>query len=178
MSQPLQTSSPRIRIGRVRKPHGVRGALLLDCPGEALHHPPEHLYFLNTSSEAEPAKLPLRSARKTAKGWLVELEGVGRLEDAESFRNCSVEIEAAALPPQPEGEYYVSEIVGAAVWDEPSKTCLGEIEGVETVPGSWDRWWVRNGEAEWALIPSERYLERVDRDKKQIWVRNVEELQL
>jgi len=62
---------------------------------------------------------------------IVRLAGVADRDAAESLRLHSVYMDAAELPALPEGEYYVRELIGAAVETEDG-TQLGTLSDIRT----------------------------------------------
>ncbi len=104
-----------LAVGQLRRPHGVRGEMLMtvltDFP-ERLK-PKKRLFV---GDQHEP--LLIRSLRHHAEGMLISFQGLDTPEDVGRFRNQYVFVDAADLPPLPEGEYYHHQLIGLQVFSE------------------------------------------------------------
>lgn len=115
-----------LTVGFIRRPHGVRGELIMDLHTDF----PERLragakVFLG--EEHMPAKLA--SARPHGTSLLVSFRGADSPEDAGRWRNIWVYVTAADRPPLPEGKVYQYQIIGLrVVTDEGSE--LGKLTGI------------------------------------------------
>jgi 16S rRNA processing protein RimM len=160
-----------LAIGRVLRPHGVRGELLL----EALTDFPRHLDGVGTiylGDAAEPH--PLAGARMHRGRLLIQLEDCVDREAAEAFRGQLVQIWFGDAAPPPPGSYYYHQIVGLAVVTEEGET-LGEVtEILET--GSNDVY-VVNGPSGEILLPAlKSVILKVDLEAKRMTVHLIEGL--
>jgi len=160
-----------LAIGRVLRPHGVRGELLL----EALTDFPRHLDDVGTiylGDAAEPH--PLAGARMHRGRLLIQLEDCVDREAAEAFRGQLVQIWFGDTAPPPPGSYYYHQIVGLAVVTEEGET-LGEVtEILET--GSNDVY-VVNGPSGEILLPAlKSVILKVDLEAKRMTVHLIEGL--
>jgi 16S rRNA processing protein RimM len=102
-------------VGLLRRPHGVRGDLLM----EVLTDFPERLQVgarLFVGSRYTPAVIDAR--RPHAAGMIVHLQGVDTPEAAGAYRNQPVYVHSADRPRLPEGQYYHHQLIGLAVIDE------------------------------------------------------------
>lgn len=144
-----------IAIGRLTKPHGLRGELvflpyvydlellpdLLQQPVFLQHgHSPLHTHTI----------IEWRVMHKRV---LIRLHGCQDLTTAEAFREYEVLIPRNWLPPLPAGEYYWFEIEGLAVYGYDGHYLGTVVEIIYT--GSNDVYVVRNGTHE-TLIPALR----------------------
>ena len=143
-----------IAIGRLIKPHGLRGevvflpyvvemALLPDLIGRtvALTHP-----------SGPPLSLTVSGWRQFHKRVLMRFDGCRDISQAETLREYEVSIEQRVFEPLPEGEYYWFEIEGLAVYAQDGEH-LGVItEIIHT--GSNDVYVVRDADASELLAPA------------------------
>ena len=67
----------------------------------------------------------ITAARETPKGFLVDVEGIGSIEDVNLLKGEELLIGRAELDPPEEGEYYVADLVGLTAFDDD-----GEVLGV------------------------------------------------
>jgi 16S rRNA processing protein RimM len=118
-----------LAAGKVRRPHGVRGEMVLELYTDF----PERLRPKTKVFFGEKhAPMILRSARHHNEGLILGIEGIDTPEEAGKYRNQIVYVSAKTLPALDEGEYYFHELVGMNVTDENGKV-LGELtEIVET----------------------------------------------
>jgi 16S rRNA processing protein RimM len=106
-SHPKQESPDLITVGRVIKPFGLKGqvviAPLTDFPERFA--PGGAILIEGRSFEI--------SASQLHKGrWLLKLKGVDTPEQAEDLRGCALHVPESDLHPLPEGEYYRFQMIG------------------------------------------------------------------
>ena len=120
----LQKGEPvYLAVGLLRKPHGLRGDLLLEVYTDF----PERLKpgtTIYAGEKYQPLKITRR--RPHNDGMILGFEGINTPEDAGRYRATVVFVPTADRPTLPEGQYYHHEIIGLTVLDETGKT-LGEL---------------------------------------------------
>jgi 16S rRNA processing protein RimM len=141
-----------IVIGRVSRPHGLTGELVIEYfnRDDLAVFSRYHTIFIQ-GNEGTPRPYRLTQTRPHKESILARLEGIQTKEEAEQLRGRSVLVDAAALPPLPEDEYYGYEILGMRVVTEQG-TVVGEITDIFPT-GSNDVYVVQEGEKEF-LIPA------------------------
>lgn len=114
-------------IGFVGPPHGVRGTVRVKPAGDGRH----------LREGVEPfvggERRRIVEARPTNKGLLVDLEGIGSREAAGALRSEELQLERFELDEPEEGEFYVGDLVGLIVFDEPGNS-LGVVSEVFETP--------------------------------------------
>jgi len=107
-----------LAIGKVRRPHGVRGDVLVEIYTDF----PEHLRVHKIVCAGEN-HLPLTISRRRLHndGLLLAFEGFSTPEEVGRFRNQILYIAQADAPELPVGEYYRYELLGLEVEDETGK---------------------------------------------------------
>ena len=141
-----------LAVGRVVRPHGVRGEMVL----EVLTEFPEHLAEAETVYLGEPpVPHPLRQVRALRHGQIViRLADCPDRNAAEAYRGQLVHIRAEQAAPLPPGRYYHHQILGLAVTTETGET-LGQVtEILET--GANDVYVVTGPEGQEVLLPALR----------------------
>lgn len=128
---PAVSGSPRgepvyLTVGFIRRPHGVRGELIMDIHTDF----PERLragskVFLG--EEHKPAKLA--SARPHGTSLLVAFQGLDSPETAGALRNTWVYVAAADRPPLPEGKIYRHQAIGLRVITDDGRE-LGQLADI------------------------------------------------
>lgn len=124
-----------IVVGRVRKPHGLKGELaifpLTDTP-EEVYSAGREFALLNLGGR-QVGKVSVASARKFHREWLVRFDGHSDRNAVEEFRQHFLAVPREELAPLGDGEVYERELVGFAVRDE-SDVPLGIVSEVYELP--------------------------------------------
>ena len=119
----------RIRVGRVTRPHGVRGEVAVEPLSDVAAR-----FAAGSELEAvtEAGLRPLRVARSRAGGraYVVAFEGVDDRDAAEALRGAALEVARSRVPPAAAGEYYYYELVGCLCVDAREGE-LGRVVDVE-----------------------------------------------
>lgn len=107
-----------ILVGRVRRPHGNRGQLLV----QSLSERDERFVTgarLHLSMKGALDRSPVRivSVRKAEKGLIVLLEGLDTREKAEKYTGAEFFIPFSKLAPARAGAYYPFQLEGCEVYD-------------------------------------------------------------
>jgi 16S rRNA processing protein RimM len=149
-----------VAIGRVVKPQGRKGEVLI----APLSDRPDRFPSLRRAYHAAPGGAA-REIRVTScwphKGrFVLKLEGVDSIDDAERYRGLELRIPESDLPALPEGSYYHYQLLGLRVQDEGGVT-LGTVREIMTA-GAAPVLVVR-GAGDELLIPlAEAFVKRVD----------------
>ena len=112
-----------LTVGFLRRPHGVRGEIVMDLHTDF----PERLKRgrkLLVSEAYTP--LTIQSVRNHQQSVLIKLHGIDTPEQAGEYRNQWVYVKASEVPPLPEGKIYQHELFGFQVVDEKDNS-LGEV---------------------------------------------------
>jgi 16S rRNA processing protein RimM len=146
--QPQERSPdrPRLEIGRITRPHGVRGEVIVELvsnrPGRLV---PRARLVAAGGTGASPVNLEVAharplggdSARARAERlgvpvrWLVAFKGIDDRGTAESWRGATLCVDAS----DDEGELWVHRLVGCRVVDTAG-TLLGVVAAVEANPAA------------------------------------------
>lgn len=125
------TEDARVVIGQITGPHGVRGELklrpLTDYPERFLTMESLSLYR-DKQSVGTYKLLGVRTAPSRG-SYLVTLDGVVSMDQAEVLRGCTVEILPHERVPLEEGEYWSSDLIGCDAFDENGSR-LGTVKDV------------------------------------------------
>lgn len=128
-----------LSIGRVKRAHGIHGALEVFLYSKAL----DGFRDLNNVLLTRPGKwageettrFEIKRAREKQKGLVIlELNGVLDRTTAEQLKGCEVLCETCDLPPLEEDEFYWFEIEGFEVVDINGHR-LGVVTGCLETPG-------------------------------------------
>ena len=114
----------QIMIGRIVAAVGLRGEVKVYPYSDKPEHFAPGSEFL---IDGRPART--ETVRFVKKMPILKLDGVFDRDGAESLRGCALSVDARSLPPLPEGEWYVRDLIGCDVCDEAG-TVLGAIADV------------------------------------------------
>lgn len=117
---PNEVSPPlpdRVLVGRIRRPHGVRGELLVDVvsdvPGRL--SPGRELWL--ESRDGTRGTVTVIANRPHPRGALLLFEGVDDRDAAERLRGAVLETGRSSVTPAPAGSYYYFELAGCLCSD-------------------------------------------------------------
>lgn len=137
-----------LEIGKIVGTHGVKGMVRIQPwsdDGEFLAQFKK--FYLSDGNE----KIELNKITPHGNVVIAAIKGINTIEQAEKLRNKVLYIKRddADLP---EGRYFISEILGAQVFDADSGDLLGILADVSPT-GANDVWHIKNGENEY-LVPA------------------------
>ena len=110
----------RVQVGRVGKPHGVKGAFFVEQPSQD----PER-YAVGAKLLAGADEVEVVESKRSGGRPVIHL-------DREARRGAELAVPRETLPPTAEGEYYAFQLVGLEVEEEGGRV-LGRV--VEVAPG-------------------------------------------
>jgi 16S rRNA processing protein RimM len=138
-----------ILVGKVRKPHGLNGEILIEPfsddpqrfkPGSKLLIGKDHVPFT------------IRARRSQDTAVLLLLKGIDTPEVAADYRNQMIYVDKKDLPQLPDGRYYHFDLIGLEVFHKDGKS-LGKLtEVIET--GANDVYVVVNAAGDETLLPA------------------------
>jgi len=135
------------------KPWGKRGeltAMLYNAASDLL----QRVDAVFVGGPRGETRMRVLSARWVGKRYVVRLDGIDSIDQAESLRGLPLSVDEDALPPiEDEDEYYVRDLVGMTVVDAEGRE-VGTLHDVFTTGGN-DVYVVRGPDGE-NLIPATR----------------------
>jgi 16S rRNA processing protein RimM len=145
---------PDLRIGRVLKAHGVKGAVRV----ELLTDFPERF---KTGSEIDVGgrRLRVEQSQEQDGGLIITFEGITDRDAAEALTGAYCTVPLSAAKPLPDDRYYHFQLVGLPVFDARQQRELGRVAEVLTYSAN-DVLRVVNGKTE-ILIPMVKSVVRV-----------------
>lgn len=145
-------------VGRVIRPHGVRGALVIEELSPLIR---SITASTNVFIGSPPSEVIVEDLRPHRDRYLLTIPDCNSREQAENYRGLELQLRFEEVAPLPEGEYYYWQILGLKV-----KTVDGQVLGeviqiLET--GANDVYIVRSPEQKELLIPAiEQVVQKVD----------------
>ncbi len=155
-----------VQVGRVLRPHGLRGDVKVEVTSDVPDRFSPGQKLLLTLPGRPPELAEILASRPLRGGMVVQLAGITDRARAETLRGAVLEVKRSAVPKAPAGSYYFFELVGCCCID----AVLGELGEVVDVieDGGGVLLAVRSGARE-VLVPFvDAYLVAVDVDRGQI----------
>jgi 16S rRNA processing protein RimM len=146
---PARRSASELAVGRIVRPHGVEGAMVLEGLAEVVGRMPPG-GRLHLGPDRHPHTVA--AIRPHGKRFLLWLEGVDDFASAEARRGMLAYAREGDLAPLRNGLFYTKDLLGMPVYDE-GEGLLGELEQVLRT-GANDVWLIRTGEGKELLLPA------------------------
>ena len=148
-SDAARQSPSFLAVGRVVRPHGVRGGLVAEPISEALLNLEAGAVVLLGENRSP---MVFQELRRHGQRWLLWLDGIESREQAEALRGAEIALPLSAVPPLPEGTYYWWQILGMRVVSDEGQE-LGQVDEIlET--GANDVYVVRDASGAELLVPA------------------------
>jgi 16S rRNA processing protein RimM len=166
-SERARRPAHNLLVGRVVRPHGVRGDLLVQSLSEILDSVlPGASIFVGGRSKP----ISLVSLRRHGRAYLMHLEGCASREAAESYRGEEVRVRLEETAPLAPGRYYYWQIIGLRVVTDQGET-LGVVRQIlET--GANDVYIVGSDTGKDILLPAiSSVIRKIDLEKGEMVVR-------
>ncbi len=170
-------SEDKIAVGRLLKPHGVRGEIkflaffedaVLELLGQPLTIQPER--------GGKPFIMAIDSLRG-GNSSIARLNGIETPEDVKKITPALVLAPKHLMPALPDGEYYYEEIVGLPVFDYDSGEKIGTLRDFFSA-GEKDVWEIKKEDGGELLIPYiSEIVKEVDIKGKRILISPMEEVE-
>ena len=160
-----------VLVGRLRKPHGLKGECnlfpLTDDPG-GIFAPGREIWVVDLEGEVVAGPLVVERSREYHREWLVKFVGVESRDALEPFRAHFLGVPAEQLSPLAEGEVYLHELDGFSV-RLPDETALGLVSAVYELPSGL-MIEVQGAKREFLLPYKKEFVREVDRAGRRLTV--------
>lgn len=163
-------AAPPIVVGRVRKPHGLKGELAifpLTDDAHGVYTVGRILKLLDLRGDVQ-GEVRIIQARVYHRECLVRIAGHSERREVDKYRGMFLAVERADLPPLADGEVYVQELQGFAVRNAADEA-LGIVTAVYELPqGPVIE--VQGPEREFLLPFRAEYVKETDREGRRLVV--------
>jgi 16S rRNA processing protein RimM len=164
-----------LAVGKVLRPHGVRGELLLETLTEFPGHLAEvETVYLGPEGEASPTPHPLRRARVQRDELILQLADCLDRDAADAYRGQLAFIRTEQAAPLPPGRYYHHQIISLTVITDDGEPLGPLTEILET--GANDVYIVQTPTGELLLPALQSVIQAIDLEKKVMVVHLLEGL--
>lgn len=179
--KPTDAASPKrdlILVARLLRPHGVRGEIkaIPETDRAARLAKLDAVYVGETAGTAKRYGLASLRSMPSKQGLtlLVALDGVSTPDDALALRGLGVWADAAALPLE-DGEYFLHDVVGLAVFTEAGEP-VGTVRDLVDLPAHPVFVIGREGKSD-VLVPDvEAFVAGIDFESRRLTIRPIEGL--
>lgn len=160
---------PQIEIGKIINTHGLRGHVKVEpwCDGIETFEYLNRVFVNNIEYEIESVKIQKNL-------FLLKLEKIDSIEDAEKLKNKIIYANEDEMPPLPEGTYYIKDIIGLSVYE--GENLIGKIvDWIET--GANNVYIIKRPKGKDVLIPAiDSVIKEIDIENKKMSVNLLEGL--
>jgi 16S rRNA processing protein RimM len=124
----------RVVIGRVLRPHGLKGEVVVEVLTDFPERFLEGLRVRLSGPAHEAREAHIVAMRPHRGRVLLTFEGISDVSKAEELRNLDVSVSVADIAPRPPGYVYHWEIEGAEVFDASGRR-LGRVAELQDAAG-------------------------------------------
>lgn len=166
MTSGRNTLPEYLELGRIVRPHGIRGEMVLEANSELLPGlAPGTVIFCGQDKK----KLVVERIRPHRGRLLLKVETIADRNQAEPLRQQALYLRSDQVDPLPEGSYYYWQIMGLEVYTEAGAR-LGVVKHIiET--GANDVYVLQNDDGQEILIPAiEEVIRQVDLESERITI--------
>ena len=140
-----------VTVGRITRPHGHRGAVLVVPESDFAHERFQPGVELQWRRHDAVAPVRIAASREYRGRWVVTLEGVTTMNEAETLRGLEFRVPVEGLHPLESGAHYVHDLEGCLVVTVAGEE-IGRVTGVQFAPAA-PLLEVADGEGGEVLVP-------------------------
>ncbi|MFA5026311.1 MAG: ribosome maturation factor RimM [Candidatus Methylomirabilota bacterium] len=152
-------------LGRILKPHGVRGEVRIDCfcPDPGIFGALRDCFIGPPGGAWQPVRI--ERARLQPRTAILKLAGTESPEAAAKLWGWELAIPREEAPEPPEGSFYHADLLGLSVTD--GERSLGTVVEILETPAH-DVFVVRGDAGEWMLPATRVHVRRIDLTARRI----------
>ena len=167
------SSTERIAIGYVVRAKGVQGEVKVEPLTHSATRFDELTNVVLEHPDHEGLELQIESWRYDQPGVLIKFVGFDEPESANAtLVKGYLTIRREMVPPPPEDEHYVFDLIGCAIVDESGRQ-IGEIVNILEMPAS-DVYVVRRGESEIMIPAGREFVREISIPNKRVCVSGID----
>ena len=163
-----------LQIGKVLKPHGIRGRIKMEYFGDDLDRFDSYQEVFIPNGLGRPRRYGVLNVVSSPPRLILQLEGVTRIEDVEPLAGKPVMVKRADLPPLEAGEYYCAELLGMTVETDEGRE-IGYVKDIFAT-GAHDVLVVEGKRRDILLPVTDLVVTHIDRQKRVMRVHRLEGL--
>ena len=124
-----------VTVGRIVRPHGIKGAVVVEPTSDFAAERFQSGSELQWQRLGEPAAVRVLEGREFKGRWVVMLEGVTSMNDAETLRGLELKVPPDDRKALTAGAYYVHDLEGCEVVTTDG-TAVGRVNAVDLTVGT------------------------------------------
>lgn len=161
-----------ILIGKVIRPHGMGGLLKIFSYAQSLEtFERSSAVYLDRGSGAL-SEYQVTSIKPQKNLFLLKLEGVNTLEEAESYRGAGIFLRKEDLGRKEEGEYYWFELIGIKVYSTKGEL-IGTLKDIFSSPSN-DTYVIEGGRGEMLVPATHSAVREIDLENRRMIISEME----
>lgn len=165
-----------LEAGKIVNTHGLRGEVKI-VPWTDTPDTFEDIPYVFIKKKTSEEKLTIKNVKYQKGNIIVKFAEINTIEDAEKYKNTIVYVDREVMPPLPDGAYYITDLIGLAVYEETDNRLLGTVSDVFST-GSSDIYEIKRDSQKPLLVPViDDVVKSVDLDNKKITVKLLEGLE-
>jgi 16S rRNA processing protein RimM len=161
-------------IGRVVKPHGVKGKMKVEYFGEDLRRFVSYREIFIADEKGRPESYEILEASPHPPRLILRLKGIEKIEQAQPLIGKMILVEKEAFPGLEEGEYYWADLLGIKVETREGKR-IGKVREIFST-GAHDVYVVEGKRGEISLPAIGEVILDIDLAKRVMKVARIEGL--
>lgn len=155
-----------VLVGRIRRPHGVRGEVLVQLWSDNAERFLPGAELILTLDKGAREKVRVATSRAHTHGVIVRFEEIADRDAAEECKGGELAVARSSVSPAPDGSFYYFELVGCECRDRHAGA-LGRVADL-VEDGGGLLLAIDNGERTLLVPFVESYLASVDIDERKI----------
>ncbi len=167
MARPGDGAGDLVLLGKVTKPHGIRGEVkVYPYSGEPENFAQYSQVLLAADKESDPVAYGIKRARVQKNLALLQLKGCDTRNDAEAMVQALVYVYADQLPEPDTDEFYLRDLEGKQMVTEQGRV-IGRISGILNNNGQ-ELARVTDGSHEYVIPLVAEFLVSIDEDEVRV----------
>src|SRR5574337_73450 len=151
---------PHLALGKIVRAWGLKGELKVQPYAASIAIAARSATIHLRGEGGNLVEYVVERGRQAGTAWIMQLQGVQTVEQAERLVGCELLIPRSAAPTLPEGTYYHADLIGLRVVTEEGRELGRIVEILET--GANDVYVVHGEGSEWLLPATKEVVRRVD----------------
>jgi 16S rRNA processing protein RimM len=164
--------SPYLVLGRAVKTWGLKGEVKVQPYADSIAIAAGSATVCLRGTGGDLTEYVVEQIRQVGSAWIMQLQGVQTIEQAEYLVGRDLLIPRSAAPTLPEGTYYHADLIGLRVVTEDGRELGRIVEILET--GANDVYVVHSGGAEWLVPATKEVVRKVDLARKMMLIHLLE----
>lgn len=161
-----------LALGRIVKAWGLKGELKVHPYADSVAITAGSATVFLKGAGNDLTEYVVERVRLAGSAWVMQLQGVQTIEQAEQLVGCELLISRSAAPTLPEGTYYHTDLIGLQVVTEDGRELGRIVDILET--GANDVYVVHGGGSEWLVPATKEVVRKVDLGRKMMLIHLLE----